>query len=92
MPKYFEIDGYWTDTGETFENYIVSETCDVDPNDDDDRVFFYGLSAYQLRKAIESKEPFGDWVCTAFREIGECWLDDCMRIPCNNTKEEGLDA
>jgi len=50
MSKYFEISGYWKDTLENFEGYIVKEYDDSDENDD--LIFYYGLGEEEIKQAI----------------------------------------
>lgn len=50
MSKYFEISGYWKDTLENFEGYVVKEYDDLDENDD--LIFYYGLGEEEIKQAI----------------------------------------
>lgn len=70
MPgKQFSIDGYWKDDhDDTFEGYIVNE--DDDSGDEDDNVFFYGMSEEEIKDAIEKGEDtVHDFVITAYSEL-----------------------
>ena len=53
MERYYYITGYWRDSAENFEDYIVKDgdfTEDQELNDDD--VFFYGLSEEEIKNEI----------------------------------------
>ncbi len=54
MSKYFEISGYWKDTNENFEGYIVKEFDDTEESEElDDLIFYYGLSESEIQEAIK---------------------------------------
>lgn len=71
VERYFEIDGYWED-GEKILNYLVTdkefqeETVETV---EDDKIFYYGLSEEQIKKAIENKELIGEFYITDYRVI-----------------------
>jgi hypothetical protein len=68
MSKYFEIDGYWLYSKEPFSGYVVKEFDDV--IEDDDIVFFFGMSENDLQQAIKLKEDTTlDFVVTSYQEI-----------------------
>jgi hypothetical protein len=68
MSKYYRVDGYWKDTKEKFENYIVKETHDIDI-EHDDSIFFYGMDETGLNEMIQLGEnTFHDFVLTSFKE------------------------
>ena len=68
MSKYFKINGYWKDDNTKFEGYIVKEYNDCGDNDDD--VFFYGLSEKDIQAAIIDKgDDILDFVITDYKEI-----------------------
>jgi hypothetical protein len=68
MSRYFEIDGYWKDTDEVFSGYVVKEFDDV--GDDDEHVFFYGLTESDIKQAIfYGEDTVEDFVITNYREI-----------------------
>jgi hypothetical protein len=68
MSKYFTIDGYWIDNKESFSGYIVKEFDNA--SEDDDNVFFYGMSENDLQEAIKSKEDTTlDFVITNYQQI-----------------------
>ena len=66
MSRYFSISGYYKDDGSEFEGYIVKEFDDVDEENDDD-VFYYGLSERDLRGS--SFDDGLEFVVTSFEEI-----------------------
>ena len=67
--QYFAISGYWLDDKTTFENYIVTNFDDVDP-EQEDTVFFYGLSETDIQKAIAGGEDTTlEFVITSYEEI-----------------------
>lgn len=66
MSRYFSISGYYKDDGSEFEGYIVKEFDDVDEENDDD-VFYYGLSEKNLRES--SFDDGLEFVVTSFEEI-----------------------
>jgi len=66
--KRFEISGYWKDDRSEFSGYIVQDTEDV--LEDDDSIFYYGLSENDLKEAIKEGENNAlDFVVTEYREI-----------------------
>ncbi len=66
-PKLFSIDGYFVDDNEEFSGYLVSEYDDILDEDDDD-IFFYGLSEQDIKDAIETKEPVaGEFIITSYK-------------------------
>jgi hypothetical protein len=68
MSKYFTIDGYWIDNKESFSGYIVKEFDNA--SEDDDNVFFYGMSEKDLQDAIQAKEDTTlDFVITRYEQI-----------------------
>jgi hypothetical protein len=63
----FEINGYWKDDKEKFEGYIVSSFNDTNEEDD---IFFYGLSEKDLKEAIKvGEKTVQDFVITAYRKL-----------------------
>ena len=70
MSKYFEISGYWKDTKEPFDGYIVKEFDDAGEEDDD--VFFYGMGEHDLREAITAGEDTAlEFVITSYININQ---------------------
>jgi hypothetical protein len=69
MSKYFEINGYWKDDKSEFNGLIVKEYDDV--GEDDDDVFFYGLSEEQIQEVIDSKgeDDSLDFIITSYKEL-----------------------
>jgi len=69
MERYYYITGYWKDTNENFEDYIVKDgdfTEDQELNDD---VFFYGLSEEEIKEAINLKwDSELEFVITEYKE------------------------
>jgi hypothetical protein len=55
MRNYFEIDGYWKDDKSEFSGYIVTDYDDHEENNEED-IFFYGLSEKDIQEAIQEKE------------------------------------
>lgn len=69
MSKYFEISGYWKDTLENFEGYIVKETEKVIEEEEED-IFYYGLEEEEIKQAIlEVWETDLEFVITDYKEI-----------------------
>ena len=57
MSKYFNIEGYWRNDKSQFGGYIVKEFDDVEENEeDDDLIFYYGLSESDIQQAIEDEK------------------------------------
>lgn len=52
MNNYFLIDGYYKDDKTEFYGYLVSEFDGVE--DEDDEIFYYGLTESDIVEAIES--------------------------------------
>lgn len=53
---YFSITGYWKDNKVEFENQIVSEAEAENSEQEDEEIFFYGLSEDQILKSIVSHD------------------------------------
>jgi len=53
--EYFYISGYWKDTSEIFENYLVCSFLDSENDfiEYDDSIFYYGLTEDYILEAIE---------------------------------------
>lgn len=68
MSKYFEISGYWKDTKDEFEGLLIKEFEDV-LLEEDDGIFYYGLSESDLKEAVELVEDtIHDFVITSFKD------------------------
>ena len=57
------VDGYWVDDRTEFEGYVISQTHDVE--EDDNSIFFYGLSESQIAESL-GKETGADFVITRY--------------------------
>lgn len=68
MAEYFEIDGHWLDDkDDEFEGYIVKSTDDY-TKEEDDSIFYYGLSEDDIKHAIETGEPVNnEFIITSYR-------------------------
>ena len=67
MREYYHINGYWKDDKSTFEDYLVTNMDDAENEEEDDNVFFYGLSENDIKEAIEAGEDWGvDFVITSY--------------------------
>jgi hypothetical protein len=67
------IQGYWKDTNENFDGYIVTdyddELGDYEPYTDDD-IFFYGLGEVDLQQAVElGWDTMLDFVVEGYKRI-----------------------
>ena len=68
MAMYFSIDGYFKDDKSEFSGYIVKDMDDA--GEDDDDVFFYGLSENDIKEAIEfGEDTVHDFVITSYQPI-----------------------
>ena len=68
MSNYYLIDGYYVDDGAEFTDYLVKDDHTV--GDDDDDIFFYGLTEEQIKREIElGGEDAIDFVITAYRKV-----------------------
>ena len=65
MANYFTITGYWKDDKSEFSG-IVKDTNDV-IEEEDDNIFFYGLSEEDIEDAIKNGKKFSeDFVITDY--------------------------
>jgi len=65
QPRMFSVDGYFIDDHSEFEGYLLSAFDDA--LDNDDEIFYYGLSEQDIKDAIESGEPIdNDFVITGY--------------------------
>ena len=73
MRKFFRISGYWLDTGEPFEDYIVASHNEVigdyDADITDDHIFEYGWDEKTLESVMNDDTGINDWVLTSYEEI-----------------------
>jgi hypothetical protein len=54
MDKYFSISGYWKeDPTDNFEDYLVKESTVVGTDEEDEAIFFYGLTEEEIKNSIE---------------------------------------
>ena len=66
MSKYFSINGYWKDDLTSFVGAVVKEYDDVE-KDDDDIIFYYGLSEKEIEEAIKNPAESGlEFVITSY--------------------------
>jgi len=70
MRKYYIISGYWKDDKTEFEGYLVTDFDDMEADgDDEDEIFFYGLSEKDIQEAIELGEnTVHDFVITSYEK------------------------
>ncbi len=52
-PKTYAISGYWKDSKEEFEDYIVSEAEEENEEQDDESIFHYGFDEAAIKNHIE---------------------------------------
>lgn len=66
--KYLYINGYWKNDKSEFNDYMVSTYDDSnDEDEDEDIIFFYGLSEENVKEAINLKEnTMLDFVITSY--------------------------
>jgi hypothetical protein len=67
--KLFSINGYWKDNKEEFTDYTVADTDDFFEEDEDD-IFFYGLTENHLKEAVEKGDSYTDildFVITSYK-------------------------
>jgi hypothetical protein len=68
MANYFLINGYFKDDKSEFSGYIVKDMDDA--GEDDDNVFFYGLSENDIKDAIEhGEDTVHDFVITSYEPM-----------------------
>lgn len=60
----YYISGYWKDDLTPFEDYVVSE-YDSQCEDDDDNIFFYGLSRSEAEASKFDEDTILDFVITS---------------------------
>jgi hypothetical protein len=59
------IDGYWNDDKSEFSNYLVKETDDVE-EENDDEIFFYGLSLNYIKDNLNNENTGMDFTITNY--------------------------
>lgn len=64
--KYYFISGYFKDDLSEFDNYMVSEYDDAD--DDEDDVFYYGLSREEAKSMLFETDTSLEFVITSVQE------------------------
>ena len=66
MSKYFNIIGYWKGDFTSIIDAVVKEFDDIDENDDD--IFYYGLSEQEIKEAIKNPSESGlEFVITSYK-------------------------
>jgi hypothetical protein len=64
MSKYFRINGYWKDDRTDIIDALVSE---YDDEDNDDDIFYYGLSEKDIEEAMKNpSESALEFVITSY--------------------------
>lgn len=54
MEKFYSISGYWKDDqADTFEDYLVKESTHIESEEEDEAVFFYGITEEEIKRSIE---------------------------------------
>jgi hypothetical protein len=67
-PNFWKVTGYFKDDKTRIDGAIVKETHDV--SDDDEDVFYYGMSFADLQRAVEEGENFNeDFVIESFKPL-----------------------
>lgn len=62
-----EIDGFWLDDMDNpFKGYLVKQTQDVSEENDEDDIFYYGLTEEEIQKTL-GKKTAEEFVITAYR-------------------------
>jgi hypothetical protein len=70
MSKYFIIDGYWKDDLLEFRDFIVREYDDIVDEEQDNEIFYYGLSEAEILESINNPDESGlEFVITNYKEI-----------------------
>ena len=70
MSKYFLIDGYWKDDLLEFRDFIVREYDDIVDEEQDNEIFYYGLSEAEILESINNPDESGlEFVVTNYKEI-----------------------
>ena len=70
MNKYFIIDGYWKDDLLEFRDFIVREYDDIEDDEQDNEIFYYGLSEAEILESINNPDESGlEFVITNYKEI-----------------------
>jgi hypothetical protein len=49
----FLINGYWKDDKTKFSDYLVTDYDDMEDDEDEDEVFYFGLSEPEIQEAIK---------------------------------------
>lgn len=71
MSNYFTINGYWKDDHTEFTNCVVKSTDDSDYDNDDD-IFYYGLSENDIKECIKFGEDTAlEFVITSYEPLNE---------------------
>lgn len=70
MSKYFIIDGYWKDDLLEFRDFIVREYDDIVDDEEDNEIFYYGLSEAEILESINNPDESGlEFVITNYKQI-----------------------
>jgi hypothetical protein len=69
--KYFSINGYWKDTKEPFENYIVTNYDDMQEGSEhnDEDIFLFGYDEENLKESLNKTDGANDFVITSYELI-----------------------
>lgn len=66
--KLIKIDGYWLDDKTEFYGYIVSQLEEID-EENDENIFYYGLSLDYIEENILNEKTGLDFVITRYELI-----------------------
>lgn len=69
MSKFFRVSGYWKDTKTEFSDLLVKEFDDMEDDETDEFIFYYGLSEEDLKNS--SEEDSLEFVITNYEEVEE---------------------
>lgn len=70
--KYFKIKGYWKDTKDEFDDFIVTNYDDLEKDGPytEDEIFYFGLTEEQIKMDIGvAEKTVEDFVITEYEKI-----------------------
>ena len=71
IQQYFYVSGYFKDSKEIFENFIVTDFDSHNPFDpyEEDDIFLYGITEEDIISSLEDENGIWDFVITTYKKI-----------------------
>lgn len=65
----FIVNGYWKDDKAEFSDYLISSFDDVQDNEEDNNIFYYGLSETDLKNSCQKDAQ--EFIITSYERVAQ---------------------